>query len=193
MNKNLKIIKKLLDDLFKEKDHIILTIDGMACSGKTTLSEKLKEYYDVRVIHMDHFFLPKNLRTEDRFLIPGGNVHFERFKEEVLPNIHSDIEYRHFNCSLMNYDKILKLPFKKLTIVEGSYSAHPIFSKYYDFLIYMSIDYDKQLERIKHRDGEFILNKFINEWLKYEKLYFETYNIDEIADVLIKDFSLNEE
>lgn len=192
MNNTVNHIFDVIDDLLKQKDHIIIVIDGMACSGKTTLANILLEKYESRVVHMDHFFLPKELRTEDRFSLPGGNVHFERFNEEVIPTLRSDIKYRHFNCSLMDYDEIIELPLKTVTIVEGTYSDHPVFGKYYDLLIYLGIKKEEQLDRIMKRDGEFLLNKFINEWLKYESLYFNEYQTEEKANIILKDFGINE-
>ena len=192
MNNKVNYIFDVIDDLLKQKDHIIIVIDGMACSGKTTLANILFKKYDVRVVHMDHFFLPKELRTEDRFRLPGGNVHFERFNDEVIPTLHSDIKYRHFNCGLMDYDETIVLPLKPVTIVEGTYSSHPVFGKYYDLVIYMEINKEDQLDRIKNRDGEFLLNKFINEWLKNESLYFNEYRIEKKANIVVKDFGLDE-
>ena len=39
---------------------------------------------------MDDFFLPPALRTPERRSEPGGNVHYERFLTEVLPNLRSE-------------------------------------------------------------------------------------------------------
>ena len=62
----------------------IIAIDGRCAAGKTTLAARLAKELGGDVIHMDDFFLPLELRTEERFREPGGNVHYERFKTEVL-------------------------------------------------------------------------------------------------------------
>lgn len=63
---------------------LLVAIDGRSASGKTTLVNALAEQFHTSVVHMDDFFLPVELRTPERFAMPGGNVHFERFQEEFL-------------------------------------------------------------------------------------------------------------
>lgn len=63
----------------------VIAMDGRAAAGKTTLAEELAVTLGGAVVHMDDFFLPGELRTPERLAAPGGNVHAERFAEEVLP------------------------------------------------------------------------------------------------------------
>ena len=63
----------------------VIAMDGRAAAGKTTLAEELAVTLGGAVVHMDDFFLPGELRTPERLAAPGGNVHAERFVEEVLP------------------------------------------------------------------------------------------------------------
>ena len=76
------LIKKIRENLINN-DKIIIAIDGGCASGKTTLSKKLAEIYDANVIHMDDFFLPFEMRTEERMKEIGGNFDYCRFKKEV--------------------------------------------------------------------------------------------------------------
>ena len=55
--------------------------------GKSTLAENLKQYFNCEVVKMDHFFLPLQKRTNERLNTPGGNIDYERFKEEVINNL----------------------------------------------------------------------------------------------------------
>ena len=81
----------------------IIAIDGRCAAGKTTLAARLVKELGGDVIHMDDFFLPPALRTPERRSEPGGNVHYERFLTEVLPNLRSGrpFSYRRFDCSRM--------------------------------------------------------------------------------------------
>lgn len=187
---NLNLLISYIEENLKNTNGIILCIDGMASGGKSTLAKYLSEKFGGRVIHMDDFFLPVELRTKDRYETPGGNVHYERFIEQVLPNLNNDIVYQKFNCHLMDYDGNVVLPKTNLTIIEGSYSAHPTFGNYFDCLVYMDIDKNLQISRITNRDGIDQLNNFINKWLKYEQLYFDTYNIKEKAKFIFRNFEL---
>ena len=67
---------------------LVIAIDGRCAAGKTTLAARLKDERNCNVIHMDHFFLQQEQRTEKRLKEPGGNVDYERFvKEVILPAI----------------------------------------------------------------------------------------------------------
>ena len=52
-----------IDAKLKEKENIIIVIEGEILSGKTYLSHDLESIYqDIRVIHMDDFYLSKDQR-----------------------------------------------------------------------------------------------------------------------------------
>lgn len=76
-----------IDDLLRKNNTVIVAIDGNSGSGKSTLAESLSDIYDSNIFHMDHFFLRPEQRTTERIREVGGNVDYERFKEEVLDNI----------------------------------------------------------------------------------------------------------
>ena len=129
-----------IKQLLKEKEYVVIAIDGCAASGKTTLAKKLSNMFNASVIHMDDFFLPLEKRTEERLNTPGGNIDYERFKEEVVNNLDNDFTYNAFNCSIMKVDKEVFVKKTNLLIIEGSYSLHPYFGKYYDLSIFLDID-----------------------------------------------------
>jgi uridine kinase len=180
-----QIIAKI-NELLKSKSQVVISIDGCAASGKTTLAEKLSKLYSSDIIHMDHFFLPVELRTKDRLNEPGGNIHYERFKEEVINNLGNIFSYNVYNCSKCSIDSKKTINNRKLIIVEGSYSLHPYFGKYYDLSIFLDIDKDEQIDRIRNRDGEKLLKMFIEKWIKYETNYHDYYNVKTTADIYVK-------
>mgnify|MGYP003308840518 FL=1 len=175
-----------IKQLLKEKEYVVIAIDGCAASGKTTLAKKLSNMFNASVIHMDDFFLPLEKRTEERLNTPGGNIDYERFKEEVINNLDNDFTYNAFNCSIMKVDKEVFVKKTNLLIIEGSYSLHPYFGKYYDLSIFLDIDKDEQIDRIRNRDGEKLLKMFIEKWIKYETNYHDYYNIKTTADIYVK-------
>ena len=174
-------------DTLLEKGKLTVAIDGGSASGKTTLSALLSKLYDATVFHMDDFFLTPDMRTSQRLKEVGGNVDRERFLLEVLTPLSKDIpvSYRPFNCSTGKLmDASLIVP-KKLVIVEGAYSMHPELSSFYGLSAFLDIDKDKQHNRILKRNTPFLANRFFNEWIPLENVYFEKTQIKKRCDLVI--------
>ncbi len=185
MNKINKIIDRI-NDLLKNKDFIVIAIDGKCGSGKTTLASKLESLFDANVIHCDDFYLPLEKRTDKRYEEPGGNIDYERFKDEIIDNLDKEITYHKFDCKAMSLTNPITLPKKKVLIIEGAYSLHPYFDKYYDLSIFIDIDSTLQLERLKNRESIKDFESFINKWIPLENKYFETFNIKDKVDYIMK-------
>jgi dephospho-CoA kinase len=145
-----------------EKGRTVIAIEGGSASGESTLSDVLTYVYDCAVIHMDDFFLRPEQRTEARLSEVGGNLDRERFSDEVIrPTSESKpIVYRPFDCSTQTLGEPVTLPQKDLTIVEGVYSMHPAFGNYYDLALFLDISPDKQRERIKVRNTQWLAERF---------------------------------
>lgn len=175
------ILQEICD---RKKKPFIIAIDGRCASGKTTLAERIQRDIDCNIIHMDHFFLRPQQRTEERLQEPGGNVDYERFVEEVvLPfGQGKPFAYRVFDCKKMNFDsKVLVRP-DVVTIVEGAYSCHPQLWDFYDLRLFLDVKPQEQLNRIRSRNGEKALAVFRDQWIPLEERYFSEYNIQERCD-----------
>ena len=181
-------VDKVLGELEKLPAEVkIIAIDGRCASGKSTLAEQLAMLTGAGVIHMDDFFLPKELRTEERPTEPGGNVHYERFAEEVLPFIKSGkaFSYRCFDCSRMDLGEERKIPSGSIRIVEGAYSCHPKLGNYMDIKVFCDVSEQEQKSRIRKRNGETALSAFLNKWIPMEERYLKAYAVREKADIII--------
>ncbi|MEA4833207.1 MAG: hypothetical protein VB118_11405 [Oscillospiraceae bacterium] len=167
----------------------VIVIDGRAAAGKTTIAEQLRNILGAGVVHMDDFFLPPELRTEERFLQPGGNVHYERFASEVLPKLSCEeaFSYRSFDCGRMTPGELRNVSASKWRIVEGSYSFHPSFSDYADLSAFCDVDKDEQLERIRIRskNSDELFEMFKSRWIPLEEEYFKQCSVKERADIVI--------
>lgn len=174
-------IRLAISQLIKNSDAfpLLVAIDGKCASGKTTLGYYLKELFECNLFHMDDFFLQNHQRTPERFEEIGGNVDYERFKEEVLNPLlaQQEVLYRPFSCKERKIVSSHTVPYKRLNIIEGSYSMHPYFGKPYDLKIFMDINEEKQLERIQSRNGEAMLSRFRDQWIPMENAYFEKFQI----------------
>ncbi|MGN0778322.1 MAG: uridine kinase [Aristaeellaceae bacterium] len=176
-----------IDHLMREKEHVIVAIDGHCASGKSTLASLLAEIYRAPVVHMDDFFLQPHQRSPQRFAQPGGNVDAERFLAEVLTPLRNAqaFAYRPYSCRYQKLMEPVPMDTYPLAIVEGSYSLHPMLESHYDLRLLMTIDPQLQKERLLHRDGEAMLTRFESEWIPLEEHYFAATHIRSRCDFII--------
>ena len=166
---------------------VAVALDGFAGAGKTTAAALLSELFDgAPVVAMDDFFLPPNLRKPQRFAQPGGNVHYERFADEVSPHLHSaaPFSYRRFDCSQMDYGDTRNIAAGPLVIVEGSYALHPFMRTSYDVTAFFDIEPAEQQRRILKRNGKAMLARFLSEWIPLEHAYESAFQARRHADFL---------
>ena len=141
-------------------------------------SQNLSVSLDTAVIHIDDFFLRPFQRTAERLSEPGGNFDRERFLKEVLLPLRSGEQplFRPYNCHTDSFLEEIKVPEKKIYIIEGSYSCHPALKEFYDLSIFVTTTPKKQLERLEKRNKD-LLQDFINKWIPYEEKYFKAFDI----------------
>ena len=181
------ILKKLADMPTAQETAIVIAIDGRAASGKTTLAGQLADILGAGTVHMDDFFLPPELRTPARLAEAGGNVHYERFAEQVLPHLrhNGSFTYPAFNCSKMCLDGETAVSAGPYRVVEGSYSHHPELDNYMDLRVFCHVSPQEQMRRILIRNGEQMAKMFAERWIPMEEHYFDTYAVRAHADIQI--------
>ncbi len=178
-----KRIKKLLET----KERAVVAIDGRCGSGKTTVAMLLSSVFEAQTIHVDDFFLPPDLRTEERYAEPGGNVHYERFIKEVIEPLkaNKDFSYGIFDCSKMQINGHKEIKNKGLIIIEGSYSLRNDFVSAYDLKFIIEIEKEIQNKRLKEREGEYY-ETFIEKWIPLEEAYFKKYDLEFLSASVIR-------
>mgnify|MGYP002587634825 CR=1 FL=1 len=157
----------------------LIAVDGRCASGKTTLAAYIQRQTGCQVVHMDDFFLRPEQRTEERLTEPGGNVDWERFREEVLLPLSRGEKalVRPYDCHAKKLGEPVTVMPDLVTVVEGSYSCHPRLWDFYHMHIFLSIDPAEQLRRIEKRNGKAALEVFRDKWIPLEERYFETFHI----------------
>lgn len=174
-----------IKQLLSEKEYIIVAIDGRCASGKTTLATMLQKKFQCNIVHADDFFLRPHQRTLERLSEPGGNVDYERMLEEVLIPLKANGEctYRPYDCKTQSLKAPVKISFKPVTIIEGSYSCHPKLWEYYDLRMFMTVDKTTQRARIENRNKE-NAEMFFEKWIPLEERYFTAFSIEERSDMV---------
>ncbi len=169
------------------KDRLIVALEGGAASGKTTLAAQLAAHFHAPVIAMDDFFLPSSLRTPQRFAQVGGNIHYERFNEQVADAVRNrrPIQYDVFDCHAgIIRERILIPEEQPLVLVEGVYSLHPLFRDIYDLRIFLRTAPETQDARLRAR-GDWLYRRFQAEWLPLEKAYFDSEDWAALCDAVL--------
>ena len=184
---------KRIDILMQQRRNVTVSIEGRSASGKSFLGELLRQVYNCSVIHMDHFFLRPEQKTVCRMAETGGNIDYERFREEVADPLKDgqDFSYRRYDCHLQKLTDFISVPVKRLNVIEGVYSMHPKIAGNYDLKVFLNIGSDDQRQRILERDGEDMFRRYENEWIPMENRYFEDMKIKEQCDLIFESFSIN--
>lgn len=177
-----------LDSLLKTPDLVTVAIDGNCAGGKSTLAALLADVYECNVFHMDDFFLPEWRKTQTRLNEAGGNVDYERFRDEVLRHLGAgeEFSYRPFCCASQELlDPITVRP-KQLNVIEGAYSLHPYLRDSYDLRVFLAIEPELQSKRILERNGPAMHQRFVEEWIPLENRYFAELEIASKCDIVLE-------
>ena len=180
---------KKLCGLLENNEQIVIAVDGMSGALKSTMAQALAKKYEAQIIHCDDFFLPAHLRSKERYEQPGGNIDYVRLKDEVIDNLSrnspqiADFSYGKFDCRQMKVTQNINISKARMYVVEGVYSLHPYFGKYYDYSIFLKVNGKEQLKRIEARNGD--VQMFKDMWIPMENLYFDKFAIQQKADCVI--------
>lgn len=165
-------------------NRLVVAIDGTSAALKSTLAAYLAEELGGAVVHCDDFFLPMELRSESRYQEPGGNIHYERMKKEVISKLKKNtFNYMRYDCSKQALRDNCFIDDVPLRIVEGAYAFHPYFGKYFDFSIVLTVDEQEQMKRIAARNPN--PQMFREKWIPLEQKYFTAFDITDRADCIL--------
>ncbi|MGM9997815.1 MAG: uridine kinase [Candidatus Bruticola sp.] len=168
--------------ILRKKGSAILAIDGRCGSGKTTLASQLQQQFDSHIFHIDDFYLPLEERTPETEALPGGNIDYQRLIKEVCKPLQERRPfiyriYRHYPSSHFLLSETVQP--RPLGIIEGSYSCHPALRSFYDCTVFISVNKQVQLERLRRRETPEQMTNFLKYWIPKEEYYFQTYHIAE--------------
>ncbi len=178
---------KRIQDGMLTKVPFVVSLDGRCASGKSTAAELMAAVFGGSVVRLDDFFLPPEMRTVERLAEPGGNLHRERFLDEVIPKLRDGaFAYRAFDCSTGTYAVGPRtVEAAPLVICEGSYACHPAFGQYADLRLFSTVPVEEQKRRILIRNGAEGWKRFESRWIPLEERYFEAFHIAETCDMIL--------
>ena len=173
--------------LRKTDGPILVAVDGRCAAGKTTFAARLAQLFDCNVFYMDDYFLPPEKRTPERLSAPGGNVDYERAAQELFAPLSRGeaVATRSFDCSTGRFLPPVTTPFRRLNIVEGSYSLHPALAGYSQLHLFLTCSAAVQLSRLSRRESSEGLEQFQEKWIPLEEAYFAGLHIPDQCDVTV--------
>jgi len=141
----------------------LIAIDGLPCSGKTTLAAALGQSLDVNFLHFDDFLLsPSSWPGDIRPLFPFPFFRHKMFFDAVRAIARDGI------CSFFPFDwdsmeisgHLHHVRSDRPILVEGVSVLSPEIPSLYDVRIFVQSDRSSLLEAVCKRDG----NLFREEW-----------------------------
>lgn len=186
-----ELITQIGDMIEKRKEtgkRTVVALDGMCAAGKSTLAAKLAERFGGSSIAIDDFHLPFDMRTGERRAEPGGNMHYERFSQEVAAYLRNGetFSYGRFSCRDGKVTETKTVAADcPLVVIEGAYAMQPEFRDIYDLSVCVLVSDGLQKERLLAREGEEKYKNFETMWMPMEHKYLTYYNIPSICDAVM--------
>jgi uridine kinase len=159
----------------------IVTIDGPAGSGKTTLANELASELEnasgvMSVVHLDELY-----EGWDDAL---GQKLFDRIEAWILAPIGNglDLKFLKYDWHQGKYASWAELPLTPIVIIEGVGSGHSALRKYVSQSIWVEADDDLLLDRVVQRDGEVVRAEMLI-WKARERSYFALHDVKRAAHI----------
>jgi uridine kinase len=162
----------------------IVTIDGPAGSGKTTLANEIAIEFanskvDVSVIHLDELYEGWDSALD--------SILYERIEAWVLTPLRNGLGPRHlkFDWHLNKYTTWSELPVTPIVIIEGVGSGHTLLREQVSQAIWVEADEHLLLDRVVERDGIAVRDEMLI-WKARERAYFELHDVKKAAQIHLR-------
>jgi uridine kinase len=159
----------------------IVTIDGPAGSGKTTLANELSSELEnatgvMSVVHLDELY-----EGWDEAL---GQKLFDRIEAWILAPIRHglDLKFLKYDWHQGKYASWSESPLTPIVIIEGVGSGHSALREYVSQAIWVEADEQLLLDRVVQRDGEAIREEMLI-WKSRERAYFDLHDVKRAAHI----------
>ncbi|MCA1053711.1 AAA family ATPase [Rossellomorea aquimaris] len=188
----------LLNYIRSRKDQLLVVgIDGLSRSGKTTYTQLLKKRLeghglDVVCLHMDDFIEPRHRRYHT------GNEEWREYyflqwdvqslQENLFANLKSASFLRlgyYEESADIRVTKEIRLPECGVIVIEGVFLQRDEWKGYLDYVMYLDCDRESRFNR-EHDSAKMDTEKFMNRYWKAEDHYLLKVKPLELADHVIR-------
>lgn len=203
---NIEAITSMLSKNIEEsKTNYIIGIDGYSCAGKTSLTEKLIEYYkDTRpiyVFHIDDFIKPKKYRYDtghaqwfEHFFLQWDLNHIKENLFKVIKNNESQIKLQYYCKDRdITIEHIYDVASQSIFIVEGVFLQRDEWRKFFDYIIFVDCQretrFQREVIRSNHKENlDAVIDRYKERYWAAEDYYNETYKPLEVSDLIIRNY-----
>jgi uridine kinase len=165
-------------------DTKVVTIDGPAGSGKTTLACELAYALGdtvgaMSVIHLDELYEGWENALDEKL--------FERISAWILTPIKNRLnpKYLKYDWQQGKYTTWSELPLTPIVIIEGVGSGHASLREFVSQAIWVEADEHLLLDRVVQRDGEAVRDEMLI-WKSREQIYFGLNQVKESAHIHVR-------
>lgn len=155
----------------------VVTIDGPAGSGKTTLAANLASKFEqASVIHLDELY-----EGWDKSL---DQVLFERIHAWILQPLENGLSPHHlrYDWGKSAFTSWSEIAYSPVVFLEGVGSGHTSLRQHVSQAIWIEADENLLLERVVKRDGESVRAEMLI-WQERERAYFDFHEVKNSANL----------
>ncbi|MGE6489224.1 kinase [Paenisporosarcina sp. NPDC076898] len=179
----------------KQGQRLVLGIDGLSRSGKTTFVKNVEQHFQEKdiplfIFHIDDYIVERNNRyntgREEWYEYYHLQWDTEWLKDHLFKKLKSSEELH-----LLTYDassdtrksQVVSFPETCLIIIEGVFLQRKEWRSFYDYLIYLDCPREKRFNR-ESETTQLNIEKFRNRYWKAEDYYLETESPKKQADMI---------
>ena len=203
INCTYKDITEQLIDKKNTSNPLVVGVNGVDTSGKTTLTKELGKYlcksgFKVQIVHLDDFHNTICVRNKesDPVISYFNNAFDLKFLEkEILEpislegSIDKELELLDLQRDQYCNKKRYVVDKDTIVLVDGVLLYREPIDKYFDFRIYIDISFDEVIKRALKRDsgifGNSVTEKYIKKYIPVQKLYIGKYAPKEKSNIVI--------
>ncbi|MBH0229203.1 kinase [Halobacillus yeomjeoni] len=187
-----KAIELILKESIRERS-MVLGIDGLSRSGKSTFSQMLAEIYKensipYEIIHMDDHIVPKERRYQT-----GYEEWYEYYSLQwdvsyLKKNLFNRLKVAdRIELDSVNQSVTYKIPRPGIVVIEGVFLQRPEWKGSFDKLIYLDCPKEKRFAR-ESEEARKNISKFQMRYWKAEDYYLNHISPLEKADWIIRQY-----
>jgi uridine kinase len=212
VDKLLEYITIQIESIKRKDAPMLVSLDGVDTSGKTTLSRLLAEYLNKRghstiQASIDRFHNP----AEKRYILgsksPEGyykdSFDYDSLKSCLLEPLKNDLNRKYYTAvyDFKTESKVHQEPRiatkESILIMEGVFLLRPELIEYWDYSIFLHIDFEQVILRAKDRDQylfgseEEIENRYRNKYIPGQQMYLRESDPFSSANIMIDNNDFN--